>query len=59
MEDKVLTGSGNFSYEFIESWEKIPSGYSWNETVGAIADKKDNIFNNAGNFISSWGEDIF
>ncbi|MFL2756468.1 MAG: peptidyl-alpha-hydroxyglycine alpha-amidating lyase family protein [Dehalococcoidia bacterium] len=71
MEDIVLTGSGNFSYKFIKSWEKMPTGYSWNETVGAIADKNDNIyvfnrgphpvmvFDNDGNFISSWGEDIF
>ena len=71
MEDIVLTGSENFSYKFINSWEKMPTGYSWDETVGAIADKKDNIyvfnrgphpvmvFNNDGDFISSWGEDIF
>ncbi len=71
MGNTVSTGSGSFFYKFIESWEQIPLGYSWNETVGVIADKHDNIyvfnrgkhpmmiFNNDGGFLGSWGEEIF
>jgi DNA-binding beta-propeller fold protein YncE len=71
MENTISTGSSLFSYQFMESWEKMPSGYSWNETVGVIADNQDHIyvfnrgphpimvFDNEGNFLSSWGEDIF
>ncbi|HCH09414.1 MAG TPA: hypothetical protein DEW32_09500, partial [Dehalococcoidia bacterium] len=64
-------GSGEFKYEVAVDWETIPDGYQWREVAGVITDANDNVyvfnrgphpmivFDKDGNFIKSWGEDVF
>ena len=71
MSQQVLIGGGNFVYKVIEKWELLPEGFHWKETVGVATDDQDNVyvFNRGdhpmivldmnGNFIKSWGENIF
>ncbi len=71
MVSAVKLGSGQFSYEVIVDWEKLPDGYRWKEVAGVITDKKNNVyvfnrgdhpmmvFVSDGNFIKSWGEGVF
>lgn len=71
MSNSLKVGGGEFTYEFVESWEKIPKGYSWPETAGVVTDDHDNVyvfnrgehpmmvFDKDGNFLRSWGEGIF
>ena len=71
MVSAVKLGSGQFSYEVIVDWEKLPDGYRWKEVAGVITDKKNNVyvfnrgdhpmmvFDSDGNFIKSWGEGVF
>lgn len=67
----VHLGSGQFTYKVAVNWESIPDGYQWREVAGVITDSDDNVyvfnrgphpmivFDAEGNFIKSWGEDIF
>ena len=71
MVSTVKLGSGRFTYEVVVGWEKLPPGYRWREVAGVITDSKNNVyvfnrgdhpmivFDSEGNFIQSWGEDIF
>jgi len=64
-------GSGSFTYEVSPEWENLPDGYSWTDAAGVAVDSQDRvfvfnrgehpiiIFDSDGNFLSSWGEDIF
>ena len=64
-------GSGQFAYEVIVNWEKLPDGVGWRETAGVITDAHDNVyvfsrgdnpmvvFDKDGNFIKTWGEGVF
>ena len=67
----VRTGSGRFTYEFVEGWEKLPPGYSWTDAAAVAVDSQDNVyvfnrgdhpmivFDRDGNFLRSWGEGVF
>jgi DNA-binding beta-propeller fold protein YncE len=68
---KENLGPGDFSYETIGEWGKLPDGWSLGD-VGAIGvDRHDNVyvfnrsshpmivFDRKGNFLRSWGEGIF
>ena len=67
----VQLGSGQFRYEVAVDWETFPEGYQWREVAGVITDSNDNVyvfnrgphpmivFDKDGNFIKSWGEDVF
>ena len=71
MSQQVLIGGGDFVYNVIENWELLPEGFHWKETVGVATDDQDNVYvfnrgdhpmivlDRNGNFIKSWGEDIF
>ena len=71
MSQQVLIGGGDFVYKVIEKWESLPGGFYWRETAGVATDDQDNIYifnrgdhpmivlDRNGNFIKSWGEDIF
>ena len=71
MVSTVKLGSGHFTYEVVVDWEKLPPGYRWREVAGVMTDSKNNVyvfnrgdhpmivFDADGNFIKSWGEDIF
>jgi DNA-binding beta-propeller fold protein YncE len=67
----VTLGSGEFTYEVDVGWEKPPPGISWREVAAVAVDSKDNVyaftrgdhpivvFDREGNFLRTWGEDIF
>lgn len=64
-------GEGDFTYEPVENWAKLPPGWSFKE-IGAVGvDRNDNVyvfnrgdhpmivFDRDGNFLRSWGEGVF
>ena len=67
----VTLGNGQFAYDVVENWEKLPDGIGWRETAGVITDVDDNVyvfsrgdhpmvvFDKDGNFIKTWGEGVF
>ncbi len=71
MATSARLGSGEFSYDVLEKWEKLPPGYSWREVAAVAADAKNNVyvfsrgphpmtvFDSEGNFLRSWGEGLF
>lgn len=67
----VIQESGGYRYSITNNWAKVPAGMEWKE-VGSIAvDDKDQVyvfnrgphpmmvFDRDGNFLRSWGEDVF
>ena len=67
----IIVGEGDFRYEQLDDWAKLPSGWSFNE-VGAVGvDQQDNVyvfnrgehpmmvFDRDGNFLRAWGEGLF
>src|SRR5499425_2890634 len=67
----AILGSGEFKYEVMEGWGKLPDGWTFKEVAAVAVDKKDQVycftrgahpvivFDREGNFLHSWGEDIF
>ena len=67
----MSVGSGNYVYEVVPGWGKLPEGWQWKLTSGVTVDANDNvyvfartehpvvIFNQDGKFLTSWGEGIF
>ncbi len=64
-------GSGEYRYELVENWARLPPGWSFKE-VGAVGvDRHDNVyvfnrgehpmivFDREGNYLRSWGEGVF
>ena len=70
MADEVY-GSGDFRYKFVDGWAKLPDGMAFHECPGVAIDSQDNVyiltrgehpimvFDQAGNFIRSFGEGLF
>ena len=67
----VMLGEGDYRYEPVDAWEKLPPGWSFRE-IGAVGtDRADNVyvfnrgehpmivFDREGNFLRAWGEGIF
>jgi DNA-binding beta-propeller fold protein YncE len=64
-------GSGNFTYEVVIDWAKLPKGWSFLEAVDVAVDNQDRVyifcrgehplivFDPEGNFLTSWGEGQF
>lgn len=64
-------GYGEYVYEHVPGWGKLPRGWEWNHAVGLAIDSKDRIyvynrgahpmmvFDTEGKLIASWGEGIF
>ena len=62
---------GAFAYEQDDDWAKAPAGYEFPEAAGVEVDKDDNVyvfnrgphpvivFDKAGNFVRTFGEDTF
>jgi len=58
-------------FEVVEGWEKLPQGYVHKDVDGVAVDSKDNVYlmtrkdprlivyDRDGNFLRSWGEDVF
>ena len=67
----MTLGSGNLTFEPVESWEKLPDGWSFVECPGVAVDSQDNVyvltrgehpiivFDREGNFLRSFGEGLF
>ena len=63
----AIVGSGNYIYEHIESWAKLPSGMTFGDTSAVSTDSQDRvfvfqrkdppvlIFDRDGNYLDSWG----
>ncbi len=67
----VALGSGDYRYEPVENWARLPPGWSFKE-VGAVGvDASDNVYvfnrgehpmivlDRDGNFLRAWGEGMF
>lgn len=67
----VIVGSGDYTYRVEEGWGKLPAGWSFGDVAAVGTDRRDNVyvfnrsahpmvvFDRDGNFLRSWGEDIF
>ena len=67
----VTLGSGDYIYEPVEDWAKLPPGWSFKEIGGIGVDDNDQVyvfsrgehpmivFDRDGNFLRSWGEGVF
>jgi hypothetical protein len=64
----TVIGSGEYKYELIENWAKLPSGWSFGTVTGVAVDSQERlhvcqqqmsppmlVFDNQGNYLSSWG----
>ena len=40
----VTVGSGDYRYEVIEGWGKLPDGWTFREVAAVALDKKDQIY---------------
>ena len=64
-------GSGEYVFEVVENWARLPEGWSFHEVSGVGVDRHDRvyvfcrgkhpliIFDREGNFVASWGEGMF
>ena len=67
----VILGSGDYRYEVIENWGKLPPDWAFQEVAAVAVDQKDQVycftrgkhpvivFDRDGNFLRSWGEGVF
>ena len=66
----ATVGNGEYTYEPVENWAKLPPGWSFKEIGSVGVDRNDNVyvfnrgehpmmvFDRDGNFLRSWGEGI-
>ncbi|MGE5193144.1 MAG: peptidyl-alpha-hydroxyglycine alpha-amidating lyase family protein [Deltaproteobacteria bacterium] len=67
----MIVGNGNYRYQPIPDWAKLPAGWSFVEVVGISVDSRDRafvfcrgehpvvIFEPDGTFAGAWGEGLF
>jgi hypothetical protein len=67
----AIVGSGDYAYEPVENWAKLPPGWSFKEIGSVGVDRHDNVYvfnrgehpmivlDRDGNFLRSFGEGIF
>jgi DNA-binding beta-propeller fold protein YncE len=67
----VTVGSGDYTYRVDTDWAKLPDGWAFRDVAAVAVDDKDQVyvfnrgehpmvvFDREGNFLRSWGEDIF
>lgn len=63
-------GAGDYCYEVVENWAKLPAGWTWGWIPAVACDSQDRVFvysrsahplvvfDRDGNFLESWGEDV-
>jgi hypothetical protein len=68
---RAVYGIGDFRYEYVEGWGKLPEGVTFQECPGVAVDAQDNVyvltrgahpimvFDRAGNYRRSFGEGFF
>lgn len=66
-----IVGSGDYRYECMDNWGRLPDGWSFKEIAAIGTDARDNVyvfnrgehpmivFDRDGNFLKSWGEGVF
>ena len=65
-------GSGDFKYDHLDSWQKLPDGVRMVETPGVAVNSRDEVyaltrntdhpvmvFDRGGKFLHSFGKDVF
>ncbi len=64
-------GSGNYQYQVVENWARLPEGWTLRDVAAVAVDAKDQVyifnrgehpmmvFDREGNFLRSWGEGLF
>jgi DNA-binding beta-propeller fold protein YncE len=64
-------GFGDYRYEAVEDWAKLPEGWSFKECAAVATDSQDRVyvfsrgehpmmvFDRDGKFLTSWGEELF
>ena len=64
-------GSGNYQYQVVENWARLPDGWTLRDVAAVAVDAKDQVyifnrgehpmmvFDREGNFLRSWGEGLF
>ena len=64
-------GSGGYVYEELADWAKLPEGWTFKEVPDVVVDSQDRVyvfsrgehpmivFEPDGNFVTSWGEELF
>lgn len=64
-------GTGKFTYELVDGWAKLPKDWSFLDVGGIAVDAQDRVyvfnrgphpvivFDREGNFLASWGEELF
>jgi DNA-binding beta-propeller fold protein YncE len=67
----MIVGEGDYRFRIEESWMKLPDGWSFKDVASVAVDRHDHVyvfnrgahpmivFDAEGNFLRSWGEDIF
>ena len=67
----TTVGIAPHTYEVVEGWGKLPDGWTYREAAAVGVDSKDNVYvfsrgehpiivyDRDGNFLRSWGEDLF
>jgi DNA-binding beta-propeller fold protein YncE len=68
---KTIVGSGAYTYEALETWEKLPDGWVLGEVAAVTVDELDRVyvfhrgehplivFERDGTYIRSWGDGLF
>ena len=63
-------GSGDYQYELVENWAKLPAGWQFGWVAAVACDSQDRVYaysrsehplvvlDRDGNFLASWGEDV-
>jgi DNA-binding beta-propeller fold protein YncE len=64
-------GTGDYTYELVDGWAKLPEGWSFRDVTGVSIDKEDRVyvlnrgehpvivFDRDGNLLKTWGEGLF
>ncbi len=67
----AIQGEGEYRYEAVNGWAKVPPGMEWREVGSVAVDSQDNVyvfnrgphpmlvFDREGNFLRTWGEGTF
>lgn len=67
----TILGSGDYRYQVVPGWGKLPDGWLYGEVAAVGVDSKDRVyafsrgehpmivFDREGNFLRSWGEGVF
>ncbi|RDJ20643.1 hypothetical protein DWF00_05040 [Bosea caraganae] len=71
LDETIVLGSGTYRYEPLAEWAKLPAGWTLGEVPSIAIDDCDRVyvfnrgdrplmvFDRDGNFLDSWGEDLF